>query len=284
MCRLFGLCAVEPVTATFWLLQAPDSLRAQSRREPDGTGLGYFDGDGRPHVDKQALAAYEDRAFAREARAVTSSRFVAHVRYASTGANELVNTHPFAQHGRIFAHNGVVADLPQLERRIGDAIDLVHGATDSERLFALITTEIDRHGGDVNAGIKAAVEWVAASLPVLSLNFVLIADGQLWALRYPDTHELYVLHRPPGARRGEPLEQVSSHGTRIHADRAAQQATIVIASEVMDADPGWRALAPGELIHVGPTLETSTRVVIDRPPAQPLSLADLSAHARASQG
>ncbi len=41
MCRLFGLSAApRRVTATFWLLDAPDSLAAQSRREPDGVGLG----------------------------------------------------------------------------------------------------------------------------------------------------------------------------------------------------------------------------------------------------
>ena len=58
MCRLFGLSAgAAPVTATFWLLDAPDSLRAQSHREPDGTGLGWFDPAGRPHIAKQPIAA-----------------------------------------------------------------------------------------------------------------------------------------------------------------------------------------------------------------------------------
>jgi glutamine amidotransferase len=42
----------EPVKATFWLLQAPDSLSQQSRREPDGTGLGSFGSDGTPVVSK----------------------------------------------------------------------------------------------------------------------------------------------------------------------------------------------------------------------------------------
>lgn len=46
MCRLFGMSAgPEPVRATFWLLQAPDSLQQQSRREPDGAGIGTFDAD-----------------------------------------------------------------------------------------------------------------------------------------------------------------------------------------------------------------------------------------------
>jgi predicted glutamine amidotransferase len=284
MCRLFGLTAgAEPVTAKFWLLQAPDSLRKQSHREPDGTGLGYYDRDGQPHVDKQPLAAFRDREFAREAREVQSSTFVAHIRFASTGALELKNTHPFEQHNRLFAHNGVLEDLPSLERRLGDAISLVQGDTDSERLFALITTEIERHGGDVEAGIDAAVTWVAANLPVLSLNFVLITPEDLWALRYPDTHELHLLERPPGGADGGPLEQVSSHGTRVSSQHAATRPTVVVASEIMDADPGWRAIRPGELVHVGPTLETVTRMLIDTPPAHPLSLEDLAASARASQ-
>ncbi len=284
MCRLFGLTAgAEPVTAKFWLLQAPDSLRRQSHREPDGTGLGYYDRDGRPHVDKQPLPAFRDRDFAREAREVESSTFVSHIRFASTGALELKNTHPFEQHNRLFAHNGVLEDLPSLERRLGDAIKLVQGDTDSERLFALITTEIERHGGDVEAGIGAAVTWVAANLPVLSLNFVLITATDLWALRYPDTHELHLLERPAGGADGGPLEQVSSHGTRVSSQHAATRPTVVVASEVMDADPGWRAISPGELVHVGPTLETVTRMLIDTPPARPLSLQDLTKNARASQ-
>ncbi len=143
MCRLFGLSAgARRASATFWLLDAPDSLLQQSHREPDGTGLGWFDEHGLPQVDKQPTAAYEDREFARRAREVRSSTFVGHVRFASTGDLTLQNTHPFEQAGRLFAHNGVVEDLPALERRAGTSMQLVGGETDSERLFALITHEI----------------------------------------------------------------------------------------------------------------------------------------------
>jgi len=64
--------APNRVRATFWLLDAEDSLVAQSHREPDGTGLGYFSAGAEPRVDKQAIAAFADRSFAREARAVES--------------------------------------------------------------------------------------------------------------------------------------------------------------------------------------------------------------------
>src|SRR5438046_910879 len=81
MCRLFGLSAApQRVQATFWLLDAPDSLAVQSRREPDGVGLGVFDPERRPVVHKRPVAAYEDTAFAREAREVASTTFLAHIR------------------------------------------------------------------------------------------------------------------------------------------------------------------------------------------------------------
>ena len=84
MCRLFGLTAgTARVTATFWLLDAPDSLEAQSHRNADGSGIGFFDPDGQPVVDKQPEPAFSDQEFIHEARQAESETFVAHVRCAS---------------------------------------------------------------------------------------------------------------------------------------------------------------------------------------------------------
>jgi predicted glutamine amidotransferase len=175
MCRLFGMSGGEHrVHATFWLLEAPDSLAEQSRREPDGTGLGWFDDDGRARVAKQPLAAYEDVLFAREARERESRVFVAHIRYATTGEVEARNTHPFEQHGR---------------------------------------------AGTV----------------------------------------------------------------RVRSERLARSPAVIVASERMDEDPGWRLLAPGELIHVGRPLGVESTIVIERPPARPLTLDDLQPRAAAAQ-
>ena len=286
VCRLFGMSGgARRVSATFWLLEAPDSLALQSRREPDGTGLGWFGEDGRPELTKQPLAAYEDREFARAARELESTVFLAHIRYATTGAIELRNTHPFEQRGRLLAHNGVIEDLGRLERELGDGLALVRGDTDSERLFALITRETERRDGDVGAGIAAAARWVAAELPLFAINLILgTADG-LWALRYPDTHELWVLERAAGGPRGDRhLDAASAAGTvRVRSEHLTRQPAVIVASERMDEDPGWRLLEPGELIHVDTTPSVESAIVLDGPPARQLTLADLEPHAAAAQ-
>jgi predicted glutamine amidotransferase len=286
MCRLFGMNAgARPVTACFWLLEAPDSLSQQSRREPDGTGLGWFGEDGAPHVDKQPIAAYEDRAFAQEARERRSTTFVAHVRFASTGDLSPRNTHPFEQEGRLFAHNGVIGDLDRLDEHLGAARSLVQGETDSERFFALITKETAVAGGDVGAGIAAAARWVAAELPVFAINFVLVAPGELWALRYPDTHELFVLKRAAGGCTGaRHLEHASAAGSvRVRSGELAAAPAVVVATERMDEDPGWRTIDPGHLVHVGQDLTVSSEAILDGPPRHRLTLADLEPRAAASQ-
>jgi predicted glutamine amidotransferase len=285
MCRLFGMTGGrEPVRATFWLLEAPDSLSQQSRREPDGTGLGAFGADGHPEVFKQPIAAYEDQAFAQEAREITSRTFVAHVRYASTGSISPENTHPFEQRGRLFAHNGVIGDPERIEPELGDAASLVKGETDSERYFALITRETERDG-DVGGAIVRATRWIAENLPVFALNIVLITPTDLWALRYPDVHELFVLERaaggPTGARH---LEHASARGSvRVRSGDLASRPAVVIASERMDEDAGWRLLESGELLHVDADLKVTSTRELHQPPAHPLTLADLDVKAAASQ-
>jgi predicted glutamine amidotransferase len=275
----------EPVKATFWLLEAPDSLAQQSHKEPDGAGVGTFEPDGTPVVSKQPLAAYDDQEFAHAAHELESPTFVAHVRYASTGGLTPENTHPFEQRGRLFAHNGVIGDLGQLERHLGEDMNLVRGDTDSERFFALITREIEGADGDIAAGIGNAANWVASKLPVFSLNFVLVTPNDLWALRYPDNHELHLLERASGGLSGSRhLDHGSAHrSVHVRSGQLAHRRAVVVATEMMDEDPGWCELGSGQLLHVDDNLATTLTTVIGHPPSRPLTLSDLDARAAASQ-
>jgi predicted glutamine amidotransferase len=250
--------------ATFWLVDAPDSLDAQSAANPDGTGIGVYDAGGRPEIFKQPLAADHDLDFVREARDLESTTFVAHVRHASQGGISVRNTHPFTMDGRIFAHNGGLGDLPALEAHLGDDLTLVEGDTDSERLFALVTREIRAAGGNVAVGLTSAITWVVEHLPVYALNVILTTDDGLWAVRYPETHSLYLLVAAAGG-----AEHRSSEGLRVSG--AGLPPRIVIASERLDDDPGWTALASGELLVVHPDLRVERSVHWEGPPARRLT-------------
>ena len=280
MCRLFGLHAgTDVVPATFWLLNAPDSLAAQSRRNPDGTGLGVFDDHGQPEIRKQPIAAWQDADFATEAQQLSGTTFVAHVRYATTGAHAALNTHPFLQDGRIFAHNGVVEGLDALDARLRavGTDDLVLGQTDSERVFALITGAVRAHGGDVQAGLVDAMHWLAANVPIYAVNILLSTATDIWALRYPEPNELYVLDR-----RVAPDQEFHLRTPRIsaHSAHLRTRPCVVFASEPMDDDPRWRLMVPGELVHVDAALQLSSQQLLPDPPEHPLCRADLKVEAQ----
>ncbi|MEW1810225.1 class II glutamine amidotransferase [Pseudarthrobacter phenanthrenivorans] len=150
MCRLFGLHAgSRPVHATFWLLDAPDSLAEQNRNEPDGAGSARLSPTAaRASPNGRSLYGRTTPSPGRRG-SLRAPPVLAHLRYASTGAHTLVNTHPFEQDGRLFAHNGAFHGLDRLDGRLMDlgVAGLVQGQTDSERLFALITAETRRAAG-----------------------------------------------------------------------------------------------------------------------------------------
>jgi hypothetical protein len=75
----------------------------------------------------------------------------------------------------------------------------------------------------------------------------------------------------------------SSLGSRVHSVDGADRPLVVLASERMDEDPGWRLLDGGELLHIDGSLQVSSELILEHPPARPLTLADLSPKAQASQ-
>ncbi|RAY10926.1 class II glutamine amidotransferase [Actinomadura craniellae] len=286
MCRLFAMTTGGPrVRASFWLLDAPQSLHQQSHRQPDGTGLGWFSLGDEPVRDRAPVAAYQNADFALQARNVVSHTFVSHLRYASSGAVHVHNAHPFDMHDRLFAHNGVVKGLDVLDSWL-TPVDraLLEGQTDSERVFALVTAEIKRQG-DTTAGLVEAVRRIAAELPLYSLNLVLAEPRRIWALRYPDPNELWVL--PPAEPAGPP-------GARLlHADHEPGTVELggpgdgppapayVVASEPMNDDPRWRLLDSGELLVIDGLIATSLFPFDE--PAHRLTEEDLSVAEATSQ-
>ena len=154
MCRSFGRPRAEArVKATFWLLDAPDSLQAQSHRNVDGAGLRLLRPDGRTRARQAARAGIQRPGVHPRSQAgrVLVLRGACPVGDGRGGRR--LNTHPFVMDGRVMAHNGGFGELAQLDTELGSYARLVLGDTDSERYFALITKETDAHGGDVGAAI-----------------------------------------------------------------------------------------------------------------------------------
>jgi glutamine amidotransferase len=227
------------------------------------------------------VAANRSETFVHGAQQVRSRTFLAHIRHATAAPPTLENTHPFEQHGRLFAHNGVLGDLDALRARLGEHAALLHGTTDSELYFTLMTKRVEEHGGDVIAGITAAANELAAEQVLYSLNMILTTATDVWALRYPDTNELWILERTLGSI-GEMAADTGI--TRVFSGQLAILPATVIASQPMDTNPSWRLLESGELIHVDPDLNVTSQVVVSDPPAKLMELNAQEAVAQAESG
>jgi glutamine amidotransferase len=275
VCRLFALHAGQrDVAAEFWLLDAPSSIARQSELNADGYGMAALTAARGMLLIRNPVQATGDPAYRHIARRLVACEMMVHLRYANTGGTSLLNTHPFSQDGRLFAHNGVVGDLDQIEERLGSNRAMVMGDTDSERLFALITLRIREADGDVRAGLTAAVREVVADFELYSLNFVLAELGHFWAFRYPEHNPLHLHRRQPGGPSGAAqLDQAGASGDlRLHSDDGAEVPLVVIASEQISDEPGWEEISPGELVHVGPDLNIDRETVVSGPPAHPMQL------------
>jgi glutamine amidotransferase len=76
---------------------------------------------------------------------------------------------------------------------------------------------------------------------------------------------------------------VASPRIRAHSPELADQRAVVVASEPMDGETGWRLMDSGELVHVARDLTITSTRPFPHAPRHLLTLADLSPTAAASQ-
>jgi glutamine amidotransferase len=70
---------------------------------------------------------------------------------------------------------------------------------------------------------------------------------------------------------------------RVHSRALAGEPAVVVASERMDDNPGWRLMEPGELFHAGPELHITRTLALPHEPHHRLHLKDLRPEAAVSQ-
>ncbi len=67
------------------------------------------------------------------------------------------------------------------------------------------------------AGLVDAMQWLAANVPIYSANVLMSTAAEMWALRYPESNELYLLDR----RDGVPPMGLALRSKPIRAHRRA---------------------------------------------------------------
>jgi glutamine amidotransferase len=203
---------------------------------PDGWGLAYRQGEAF-RIHKEPEPAAESARFRGLCQEVRSSLIVAHVRKAKyPPVRGLLNTHPFTSTccGRewVFAHNGLVPEVVELERASGNPICRPAGETDSEHAFCHLLSHIaERFREGAPGDSKGWFETLAAASEMVAshgkFNF-LMSDGEhLIAYGHDRLHFL-----EGGA--GWPPDPGASHA-------------VLIATEPLDDDGRWIPFQPGEL-------------------------------------
>lgn len=146
MCRIFGFRSVLFSRVHTSLISADNALISQSDRHPDGWGVAYYVGP-TPHIIRSINSALEDALFKKISGIVTSQTVIAHIRKATKGELNILNTHPFQYGNWTFAHNGNITNFASSKAQLIDLIDpqlkhFILGDTDSEIIFYILLSHI----------------------------------------------------------------------------------------------------------------------------------------------
>ncbi len=256
MCRMAAYTG-DPIRLHDLLCAPPHSLIEQAHApaetvsatvNADGVGIGWYADDARAAAYRSPLPAWADPNLDGLGRSLTRGVWVANVRSATEPlSNGTANTQPFTDTHRLFLHNGFIEDFAGSIRRpfraalASDYEAGINGTTDSEYLFALVRQYADEQN-DLVAGLRAATRrlhgWLGETGGGALCNVIVAQGERLVALRHAHRREppsLYVHARHPG-----------------FADGA------LVASEPLDADPGWVAVSPDHIVTLRPGSHADT--------------------------
>lgn len=238
MCRLLGWAARSPRTLSD-LLGETDlaDFTALSRKHGDGWGVAWGSGD-RLAVRKGTEAAYASPEFAEWTHAEPHDLGMVHLRWATLGLPVVpANTHPFADRGMAFAHNGSVRPPAALDTLLTDGQQAAMvGTTDSERYFRAVLSAAE--DAPLEQALAGTVTTIAERMDFTSLNCLLLT---------PDT--LYAACRFDPAQKDEGEDY-------FHLRYRVTEDAVVVASTGWGTD--WQVLENGSMLAVRrDTLETS---------------------------
>lgn len=269
MCRLFGFKSVINSQVHTSLVHAENALGLQSLKHPDGWGVAYYL-ESVPHLIKSVDKAIDDHIFHKVSGVVSSQTVVAHIRKATHGEKNILNSHPF-QYGKwIFAHNGNLKEFEKYKKDLIKHIDkelhkFVLGSTDSEIIFALILSELKKiHALDKDdippKDLKTAVEKAFQLItkhsgplcddenPDPSENHltIILTSGKTMVAFNGGQHLHYSTYKSKCSERDtcpyfDPIcEKKAQEGDKVNH--------LIFSSEVLQGENKWLDVKKGELI------------------------------------
>jgi glutamine amidotransferase len=266
MCRIAAYLGKKQIPLSSLVLEPEHSLLVQSYApkemmsgvvNADGFGTGWYapEIDGEPAVYRSNAPIWADRSFGSIAPRVRSAAVLAAVRSATPGLPaEESGVPPFTSGPYLFTHNGAIQDfrataMRPLRDSLSDAsYSGLLGVTDSETIFALLLDRLRDAKvrlGDAGALAEATIETirqvssVCAKLGVYASLNVGVTDGEAM---------IFVRYSTEGP--GNSLYFVE--------DGEAFPNAVVIASERLDANAGWRQV-PDQRLLVAASEGATTR-------------------------
>ncbi|MBY0579724.1 MAG: class II glutamine amidotransferase [Burkholderiales bacterium] len=206
---------------------------------PDGWGIAWW-ADKSFRVVKEPLPAHESKQFASLCETTYSNIIIAHVRKAKfPPSRAMINTHPFQQIccGRhwVFAHNGLVPDIVEMEQANDNPICWPNGETDSEYAFCHLLSHIARY---FHAHCSSGITGTVGSFPTLATISELIASHGKFNFLMSDGEYLMAY----GHDRLHYLEQ-----NRLDSMNQSLTSKVLIATEPLQGDEDWAPFEAGEL-------------------------------------
>ncbi|MEV1146347.1 ergothioneine biosynthesis protein EgtC [Micromonospora sp. NPDC049799] len=208
---------------------APRDMRGGGTINADGFGIGWYPGDGEPVRYRRAQPIWSDPTIAQLAAVTSAGAVLAAVRSATVGMAVLDSAAaPFAEGRWLFSHNGVVRGWPDSVVPLAGALPVrdlltLDAATDSALLWALVRHRL-RAGVKPARAIAETTVAVAAAAPGSRLN-LLLTDGRTV------------------------VASVAGHALSIRTTPAS----VLLASEPHDDEPGWQPVPEGQLVEATAT-------------------------------
>ena len=222
-----------------------------------------------PHVIKSTEVAGEDQIFQRVSGVVASQTVLAHLRLASVGQVNILNTHPFQFGAWVFAHNGEVRRFEEVRAAMRAEVApamrrYILGDTDSEVLFYMFLTRLARRTdlhrkgtsieliGEALGEVVEAVEALADDRDATDeegrnkLSFIVTDGNAMVGLRYRkpllfSTYKHRCLDRETCPFLSDECEAPTQTGFVNH---------LVITSEALHGDNIWVELGEREVVGV----------------------------------